>query len=56
MRSTQCNVDFGYQMILRSRSEKKHGKPGSNWPVAGPGSWICVSTHMSGFHVRLLCL
>jgi hypothetical protein len=32
----QCNVEFGYQLSIRSGTKENHGKPRSSWPVAGP--------------------
>jgi hypothetical protein len=32
MWSKQCNVEFGYQLSICSRTEENHGKPWSSWP------------------------
>jgi hypothetical protein len=31
MRSVQCNVDFGYQLTVCSRTEENNGKLGLSW-------------------------
>jgi hypothetical protein len=31
MRSMQCNVEFGYELNIRSGTKENHGKPWSSW-------------------------
>jgi hypothetical protein len=48
MRSMQCNVEFGYQLSIRSRAKENHGKRWSSWPVAGPSWSKLTSSQLSG--------
>jgi hypothetical protein len=50
-RSMQCNVEFGKQLSIFSRIEKKHGKTSSSWPVAASGS-VLICSQQFGVHVR----
>jgi hypothetical protein len=36
MGSIQCNVEFGYQLSICSRTKENYGKPLSSWPVNCP--------------------
>jgi len=48
MRSTQCYVDFVYQLSILSRTEKNHGIHRSIWPFSGPSG--CILTSKKVFH------
>jgi hypothetical protein len=48
MRSMQCNVEFGYQLSIRSGTKEKHGKPWSSWPVTGPSGCKLTTSQQSG--------
>jgi hypothetical protein len=48
MRSMQCNVEFGYQLSIRSGTKENHGKPWSSWPVAGPSGCKLTTGQQSG--------
>jgi hypothetical protein len=59
-RSMQCNVEFGYQLIICSGTKESHGKPSSSWPVAGPSgckltsSEPATSCFLQYFYVRTI--
>jgi hypothetical protein len=44
----QCNVEFGYQLSICSRTEENHGKPYSSLPVAGPSGCKMTSSQQPG--------
>jgi hypothetical protein len=48
MGNMQCNVEFGYQLSICCGTKKNHGKPLSNWPVAGPFGCKTDSSQQSG--------
>jgi hypothetical protein len=50
MVSMQCNVEFGYQLSICSRTKENHGKPWSSWPVAGPSECKVTSSQQSGIN------
>jgi hypothetical protein len=50
MGSMQCNVEFGYQLSICSETKVNHGKPWSNWPVAGPSECKLTSSQQSGMN------
>jgi hypothetical protein len=48
MRSMQCNVEFGYQLSIRTGTKENDGKPWSSWPVAGPSGCKLTTSQQSG--------
>jgi hypothetical protein len=48
MRSVLCNVEFRYQLSIRSGTKENHGKPWSSWPVAGPSGSKLTTSQQSG--------
>jgi hypothetical protein len=56
MGSMQCNVEFGYQLSICSRTEENHGKPWSSWPVAGPSECNWLLANSPAWNLRTLTL
>jgi hypothetical protein len=47
MGSMQCNVEFGGQLSICSRTKESRGKPWSSWSVAGPSGCRLTSSQES---------
>jgi hypothetical protein len=46
--SRQCNMEFGYQFSIYSRTEENHGKTWLSWPVAGTSGCKVASRQLFG--------
>jgi hypothetical protein len=48
MGNMQCNVKFGYQLIICSGTKENHRKPWLSWLVAGPSGCKPTPSQQSG--------
>jgi hypothetical protein len=53
MRNVQCNVDFGHQLMVCSRTEEKNGKLWSRWTAARLKGSILTTSLRPGFQIHV---